>query len=116
MSALAQDLRYLDDRVAQLSDQMQQQVARDPQAQKLMQLRSVGPMVASALMVAMGDGKSFTRGRDFAASLGLTPRQHSTGGKDRLLGISKRGDPYLRKLLVHGARAVIRHVKHREDP
>ena len=61
------------------------------------------------------DNASFHK-RDFAASLGLTPRQHSTGGKDRLLGISKRGDPYLRKLLVHGARAVIRHAKHREDP
>ncbi|PUE05268.1 MAG: IS110 family transposase, partial [Candidatus Sedimenticola endophacoides] len=59
--------------------------------------------------------KSFKCGRDFAASLGLTPRQHSSGGKDRLLGISKRGDAYLRKLLVHGARAVIRHVGDKED-
>ena len=73
-------------------------------------------MVASALMVAIGNGKSFTQGRDFAASLGLTPRQHSTGGKERLLGISKRGNPYLRKLLVHGARAVIQHAKRRDDP
>ena len=95
---------------------MQQQVARDPQAQRLMQLRGVGPMVASALMVAIGNGKSFTKGRDFAASLGLTPRPHSTGGKERLLGISKRGNPYLRKLLVHGARAVIQHAKRRDDP
>ena len=113
---LAQDLRYLDDRVEQLSDQIQQQVALDPQAQRLMQLRGVGPMVASALIVAIGNGKSFTKGRDFAASLGLTPRQHSTGGKERLLGISKRGNPYLRKLLVHGARAVIQHAKRRDDP
>ncbi len=67
------------------------------------------------LPVRLGDGKAFAKGRDFAASLGLTPRQHSTGGKDRLLGISKRGDSYLRKLLVHGARAVIRHAKDRDD-
>lgn len=63
----------------------------------------------------MGDAKAFRRGRDFAASLGLTPRQHSTGGRDRLLGISKRGDSYLRKLLVHGARAVLRHVDGKDD-
>jgi len=66
-------------------------------------------------MAALGDAKHFSKGRDFAASLGLTPRQHSTGGKDRLLGISKRGDSYLRKLLVHGARSVIRHAKNRDD-
>jgi transposase len=64
---------------------------------------------------ALGDGKAFRKGRDFAASLGLTPRQHSTGGRDRLLGISKRGDSYLRKLLVHGARAVLRHVEGKDD-
>ncbi len=78
-------------------------------------LRGVGPLTASALAGALGDGKAFSKGRDFAASLGLTPRQHSTGGKQRLLGISKRGDGYLRKLLVHGARAVLRHAKNRDD-
>ena len=87
----------------------------DPVACRLLELRGVGPLTASALAGALGDGKSFTKGRDFAASLGLTPRQHSTGGKDRLLGISKRGDAYLRKLLVHGARAVLRHAKDRAD-
>ena len=76
----------------------------------------MGPLTASALAGALGDGKAFSKGRDFAASLGLTPRQHSTGGKERLLGISKRGDGYLRKLLVHGARAVLRHAKDRNDP
>ena len=73
------------------------------------------PLTASALAGALGDGKAFAKGRDFAASLGLTPRQHSSGGKERLLGISKRGDGYLRKLLVHGARAVLRHAKDRDD-
>ena len=80
-----------------------------------MTLRGVGPLTASALAGALGDGKAFPKGRDFAASLGLTPKQHSTGGRDRLLGISKRGDSYLRKLLVHGARAVLRHVDSKED-
>ena len=84
-------------------------------AQRLLALRGVGPLTASALAGALGDGTSFRKGRDFAASLGLTPRQQSTGGRERLLGISKRGDPYLRKLLVHGARSVLRHTKKRDD-
>jgi transposase len=69
-----------------------------------------------ALVATLGSGEQFCKGRDFSVSLGLTPRQHSTGGKQRLLGISKRGDPYLRKLLVHGARAVIRAAKDKDDP
>lgn len=64
---------------------------------------------------ALGDGQAFNKGRDFAASLGLVPHQHATGGQPGLMGISKRGDSYLRKLLVHGARAVIRHASGRED-
>lgn len=92
-----------------------QHVTADPIAQRLLQLRGVGPLTASALVGALGNGKSFSKGRDFAASLGLTPRQHSTGGKERLLGISKRGDGYLRKLLVHGARAVLRHCSGQDD-
>ena len=68
-----------------------------------------------ALAGALGSGEAFCRGREFAASLGLTPRQHSTGGRDRLLGISKRGDPYLRRVLVHGARAVVYRAKGRDD-
>jgi transposase len=115
LSGLAEDLRNLDDRIQVLSEQIAQHVKQDPVANKLMELRGVGPLIASALAAAIGDGKQFTKGRDFAASLGLTPRQHSTGGKDRLLGISKRGDSYLRKLMIHGARAVMRHAKNRED-
>ncbi len=115
LSDLAEDLRYLDDRVQKLTDQITESVQRDPVAKRLMTLRGVGPLIASALAGALGDGKAFKKGRDFAASLGLTPRQHSTGGKDRLLGISKRGDSYLRKLLVHGARAVIQHSGCKDD-
>ncbi len=116
LADLAEDLRQLDDRIAGLDAHVAAQTKADPVASRLMELRGVGPLTASALAGALGDGAAFSKGRDFAASLGLTPRQHSTGGKDRLLGISKRGDSYLRKLLVHGARAVLRHAKHRDDP
>jgi len=115
LQGLYDDLKRLDERVASLDKCIAERVAQDPAAQRLMQLRGVGPLIASALTGALGDGKAFGRGRDFAASLGLTPRQHSSGGKERLLGISKRGDPYLRKLLVHGARAVIRYVDRHDD-
>lgn len=115
LAGLAADLRQLDDRITSLDEWIAQCVKRDPTALRLMELRGVGPLTASALSGALGDGSAFPKGRDFAASIGLTPRQHSTGGKDRLLGISKRGDGYLRKLLVHGARAVIRHAKNRDD-
>ena len=115
LADLADDLRYLDERIATLDERIAQGVKDDPVARRLLALRGVGPLTASALAGALGDGTSFTKGRDFAVSLGLTPRQHSTGGKDRLLGISKRGDAYLRKLLVHGARAVLRHAGDRDD-
>ncbi|MET4161718.1 transposase [Marinobacterium sp. MBR-111] len=115
LSGLAEDLRYLDTRIKALDERITESAKEDPVAKRLMTLRGVGPLTASALSGALGDGKAFRRGRDFAASLGLTPKQHSTGGRDRLLGISKRGDSYLRKLLVHGARAVLRHVEGKDD-
>jgi transposase len=115
LADLATDLCQLDERIVSLDERILECVKADPLATRLMALRGVGPLTASALAGALGDGKAFSKGRDFAASLGLTPRQHSTGGKDRLLGISKRGNSYLRKLLVHGARAVMRHAKHRDD-
>ena len=92
-----------------------QSIEDDPLAQHLLDIRGVGPLTASALVGALGDATSFRRGREFAASIGLTPRQHSTGGRARLLGITKRGDPYLRKLLVHGARSVLYRAKGRDD-
>jgi transposase len=115
LADLAEDLRYLDDRIALLDEQIAQRVKEDPVARRLLALRGIGPLTASALAGALGNAQAFNKGRDFAVSLGLTPRQHSTGGKDRLLGISKRGDAYLRKLLVHGARSVLLHAKDRDD-
>ena len=115
LSGLADDVRMLDCRIADVDECVAKAVQADPVACRLLALRGVGPLTASALAGALGDGKAFGKGRDFAASLGLTPRQHSTGGKDRLLGISKRGDCYLRTLLVHGARSVIRQAAGKED-
>ena len=116
LAGLHHDLVSLDERVEVLTRSIQQVAERDPVTKRLLGLRGVGPLCATAMAIELGDGQQFRRGRDFAASLGLVPRQHSTGGKVRLLGISKRGDAYTRKLLVHGARAVIRHHKVDEDP
>lgn len=115
LAEMYEDLRHIDDRVCAQDARIVRQAQQDPVAQRLLTLRGVGPLTATALAGALGNGSAFGKGRDFAASIGLTPRQHSSGGKERLLGISKRGDPYLRKLLVHGARAVIRHATHRND-
>ena len=68
------------------------------------------------MLATVGDAKQFKNGRQMSASIGLTPRQHSSGGKERMLGISKRGDAYLRSLLIHGARAVIRTARPKDDP
>ena len=78
---------------------------------RLLAIPGIGPLPATALVAAIGNGTAFRKSRDLAAWLGLVPRQHSTGGKTRLLGISKRGDPYLRRLFVHGGRAVLSRVK-----
>ena len=77
-------------------------------SRKLAQIPGIGPITASALVASIGNARSFENGRQLAAWLGLVPRQSSSGGKQTLLGISKRGDTYLRTLLIHGARAVIR--------
>jgi transposase len=105
----------LDDRVAELDGDIAAIAQSDPNAVRLQQLRGVGPIIATALVAAVGDARQFANGRQLSASLGLTPRQHSSGGKERLLGISKRGDAYLRSLLVHGARAMLRTAKGKDD-
>jgi len=115
LDGLWQDLRALDDRVRELDREITSIAQSDPAAKRLQQLRGVGPIVASALVAAVGDAHHFANGRQMAASLGLTPKQHSSGGKERLLGISKRGDRYLRSVLIHGARAVLRTAKDKDD-
>ncbi len=109
------DLRSLDDRVSELNRDIALIAQSDPTAKRLQQLRGVGPMIATALVAAVGNGEQFANGRQMSAAFGLTPRQHSSGGKERLLGISKRGDAYLRTLLIHGARSVIRTARDKDD-
>jgi transposase len=109
------DLVALDDRLRELDRAIEQLANSNPMTRRLQQLRGVGPMVATALIATVGDAGQYHKGRQMAASLGLTPRQCSSGDKQRLLGISKRGDVYLRTLLVHGARAVVSQAKHKDD-
>ena len=108
-------LKTLDHRAAELDHEINIIAQSDPVAKRLQQLRGVGPIVATALVAAVGNAEQFANGRQMAASLGLTPKQHSSGGKDRLLGISKRGDAHLRSILIHGARSVIRTAKEKDD-
>ena len=109
------DLVTLDDRVLELDREIARLANSNEVTKRLQQLRGVGPMVATALVATVGNARQYHRGRQMAAALGLTPRQHSSGGKNRLLGISKRGDVYLRALLIHGARAVVSQAKHKDD-
>lgn len=115
LDGLWHDLRHLDDRVGELDGELRQLAETDPVAKRLQQLRGVGPMIATALLATVGNGEQFTNGRQMSAALGLVPRQHDSGDKRRRLGITKRGDAYLRSLLIHGARAVIRTAKHKDD-
>lgn len=89
---------------------------RDAAMRRLMEIPGVGPTIATALVAAIGDGSSFNRARDLSAWLGLVPRQITTGGKARLIGISKHGNSYLRKLFIHGARSVLHLVRDRSTP
>ena len=111
LKGLQEDLMHLDDRI-DTQDQAIKRLAQEHEgAKRLQQLRGIGPITATALIAAIGDGHQFARGRDAAAWCGLVPGQHSSGGKSKLLGISKRGDTYLRTLLIHGARSVLTHAK-----
>jgi transposase len=116
LGGLRQDLETFDVRVAELDAEIAHVASSDETAQRLQSIPGVGPMTATALVAAVGDARQFARGRDLAASLGLTPGQHSSGGKERLLGITKHGDSYLRTLLVHGARAVLKVAARKDDP
>ena len=116
LEGLQQDLITLDERVDDMDKKIRLLASSNEDAKRLQQIPGIGPITATALISAIGDGKQFKRGRDLAAWLGLTPKQHSSGGKDRLLGICKRGDAYLRTLLIHCARAVLKVVGNKEDP
>ncbi len=106
----------LDRQIDCYDQRIQEQAAQNPSAQRLMKIEGVGALTASAIVATVGDGKCFSNGRQLAAWLGLTPRQHSSGGKTRLGRISKRGDVYLRTLLIHGARSALQQTARRSDP
>ena len=115
LTRLGEHLKELDRQVGELEIQIKTWHRQSEASRRLEAIPGIGPITASALIASIGDAKTFANGRQLAAWLGLVPRQDSSGGKDRLLGISKRGDTYLRTLLIHGARAVVRHVARRTD-
>jgi transposase len=104
--------RQVQANVASLDEEMEQVCSADAACQRLRTVPGVGPLVATAIVASIGNGAAFGNGREFAAWLGLAPRQHSTGGRTRLFGISKRGNAYLRRMFIHGARAVLWRVKY----
>jgi transposase len=112
---LQEQLLELDKQVAAYGDKIQSVHRASEVSQRLGDVPGIGSITATALLAALGDGKAFTSARQVAAWLGLVPRQDSSGGKPRLLGISKRGDVYLRTLLIHGARAVVKAAAQKDD-
>lgn len=112
---LLEELRLLDERLKHSEKQIEASNRENEVCQRLDEILGVGPITASAAYAAAGDGKDFVNGRHFSAWIGLVPGQHSTGGKPTLLGISKRGNAYLRTLFIHGARAVLRHSANKTD-
>lgn len=107
--------RALREELAWYDRQLNQQVKEDEVCQRLMSIPGFGPVVSSVFRNWLGDGGQFRRGRDVSAALGIVPRQHSTGGKPLLLGITKKGDKMLRSLLIHGARSVVMHADKKTD-
>ncbi len=110
-----EELRVLDERFSRCEQQIKLMNRNNEVCQRLDGVLGIGAITASATYAAAGDGKDFVNGRHFSAWLGLVPGQHSSGGKTVLLGISKRGNTYLRTLFIHGARAVLRHSENKTD-
>lgn len=115
LSELYDEMVHLDQRVDTLEQKLAGISAQNPDCQRLLTIPGIGLLTATALVAAIGDISVFKNGRELAAWLGLVPRQHSTGGMPTLLGISKRGDTYLRTLLIHGGRTVVRVAHKYED-
>jgi len=113
---LTENLKEMDRQVKELEAQIQQWHREHEASRKLAEIPGLGPLTASAIVATVGDAREFKNGRQLAAWLGLVPKQNSSGGKQTLLGISKRGDTYLRTLMIHGARAVIRFAEKNAEP
>jgi transposase len=112
---LLEHFKDLDRQVKAMEHQIQSWHRTNELSRKLEKIPGIGPVTASALVASVGDARNFANGRQLAAWLGLVPKQHSSGGKTNLQGISKRGDTYLRTLLIHGARAVIRQLERKAN-
>lgn len=115
MLCLLDHFKELDRQVSEMDHQIQHWHRANALSRKLEDIPGIGPITASALVASVSDAKNFANGRQLAAWLGLVPKQHSSGGKTNLQGISKRGDTYLRTLLIHGARAVIRQIERKTN-
>jgi hypothetical protein len=113
---LRAEWKTVKEQIKGLSRELERISAGDAGCTRLRRIPGIGPIVATAIVAAIGNGAAFRKGRDFAAWLGVVPRQYSTGGKTRLLGISKRGNVYLRKVLIHGARAAVLRMKRDRAP
>ncbi len=107
LAMMWQDWKQLDEQVESFNMQSETIGRGDAVFQRLREIPGVGPLIASAVVASIGNGAAFRKGREFAAWLGLIPKQYSTGGKAKLLGISKRGNRYLRTMFIHGARSVV---------
>jgi transposase len=116
LAEMNERLRLFEERLKRYDLRIAELARTDARAGRLMAVPGVGPLSATALIAAVGDARQFRSGRELSAWLGLVPRQHSSGERVMLLGISKRGDRYLRTLLIHGARTTLRHVGHKPDP
>lgn len=116
LERLTDNLKEMDRQVNELEAQIRTWHNKNAASTKLAEIPGIGPITASAIVATVGDASEFKNGRQMAAWMGLVPRQCSSGGKQLLLGISKRGDTYLRTLLIHGARAVIRFAEKKAEP
>jgi len=116
IEGMREEWRVLDQRIGTFDDEFAAHAKTDEAARRLATIPGIGVLNATALAAAIGEGQTFAHGRDLAAWLGLVPRQITTGGKPRLVGITKRGNCYLRKLLIHGARAVLPTLSKSETP
>jgi transposase len=108
--------KLVEQQIEKLNLELERICAADAGCTRIRQIPGIGPVVATAIVAAIGNGAAFRKGRDFAAWLGIVPRQYSTGGKTKLLGISKRGNLYLRKVLIHGARAAVLRIERDRAP
>jgi transposase len=114
LAEVAHEIAALEERIHEIEKSLERLAARSPAAERLRTIPGIGLLTATALLAFVGDIRRFPSGRHFASYLGLTPRETSSGLKRRLGSISKRGDPYLRMLLIHGARSVLLHAKKKD--